>query len=603
MPDDPTTTTTDDAQTPAAADRPADPEAALEQDLDPEADLPAEVSDEVKTLSALKEAQRLHPLTLLHQFVSTIPALVFIVYPVFLDADFDNVVSLFLSAVYGLAVLPSIVLRYLRFSYRLTPKQLIIQKGVFSRTNRSIPIERVQNVQIDRPLLSRFIGTARVKIETAGSSGTEASLEYVTTREAARIREAIRSFQRVTTGNSATGNSANGHGANGNGANGEAADGHGATAAGGHAKASGREELFTMALGRVVLAGAFRFSLVYIAVIASIFQFVDPEMLVDWFEASRGELEGAWGRLAASPVAAGVATVLLAALLGWLTGIALTVNRYFGFRLWMEGDKLRRRQGLLNVTEGTIPLAKVQALVVRTNPLMRAFNWYTLQVQIVGTDVNEQGHRVVVPFAPWADVVRLGQRIRSFSMPEAFERVSPLTIRRTTVRATVAMAAFVVPGAYFWPADWVHLAGVALPWWTFAAWPLVPGLAYLQYRQHGYALHDDGFYVRRGVFTHHIWILPTEKHHVFHAAASIFQRRLGLKTLLVDTAGAASGAYPTVTDVPATTATTLADRLYRQFQALYARRIEAATGSPDTRLARDERPALPDDPLADLRAG
>jgi putative membrane protein len=551
------------------------------------------VSDEVKTLSALKEAQRLHPLTLLHQFVSTIPALVFIIYPVFLDADFDNVFSLFLSAVYGLAVLPAIVLRYLRFSYRLTPKQLVIQKGVFSRTNRSIPIERVQNVQIDRPLLSRFIGTARVKIETAGSSGTEASLEYVTTREAARIREAIRSFQRVTTGDGAAGDGTMGD---------DPAEG-GGEADGGRAASARREELFAMAFGRVVLAGAFRFSLVYIAVIASLFQFVDPEMLVDWFEASRGELEGVWGRLAASPVAAGVATVLLAALLGWLTGIALTVNRYFGFRLWMEGDKLRRRQGLLNVTEGTIPLAKVQALIVRTNPLMRAFNWYTLQVQIVGTDVNEQGHRVVVPFAPWADVVRLGQRIRSFSMPEAFERVSPLTIRRSTVRATVAMAAFVVPGAYVWPADWVHLAGVALPWWTFAAWPLVPALAYLQYRQHGYALHDDGFYVRRGVFTHHLWILPTEKHHVFYTAASIFQRRLRLKTLFVDTAGAASSAYPTVVDVPAPAATTLADRLYRQFQTLYARRIEAATGSPDTRLARDERPALPDDPLADLRAG
>jgi putative membrane protein len=89
--------------------------------------------------------------------------------------------------------------------------------------------------------------------------------------------------------------------------------------------------------------------------------------------------------------------------------------------------------------------------------------------------------------------------------------------------------------------------------------------------------------------------VPTEKFHVFHATASIFQRRLGLKTLFVDTAGAAGFAYPEVIDVPANEADAQFDALYGRFRQLYRARVEAATGAPNTRLAPSERPRLPTD--------
>jgi len=523
------------------------------------------------TLGAIREPQRLHPLTLLLRVGASLPALAIILFPILRNpGSTENVTSLVLAVLYGVFALPAILLQYWRFSYRITPKQIVIQSGVLNRKNRSIPIERVQNIQIERNLVARLFGIAKVKIETAGSTSTEGSLEYVHQDEARKIRQVVRSFQRTP----------------------QDADADADTK-----DAAETETLLDMPLRRVLLSGAFRFSLLYLAVIFTVLEFFNPEALVEQFLQARGRMEWVTEVVLSHPALAILATVVVAIVLGWVSGIAVHVTRYYNFRLWLDGDKLRKRHGLFTVTEGTIPLDKVQTLILRTNPFMRAFGWYELKVQTVGLDVEEQGHRVIAPFAGAERILELARRVRAFDLPDAFMNVSRLTIRRRFVRYTAVLTAALAPAIHFWPTGWVHLAGAALPWWGFGLVPFILGWAVLQYRNHTYAADGDGFYIRRGVLSHYLWVVPVEKFHVFHATASIFQRRLGLKTLFVDTAGAATFAYPEVIDVPADVADAQFGSLYRRFQQLYRARVEAATGAPDTRLDADERPRLPvDDP-------
>jgi putative membrane protein len=524
------------------------------------------------TLGAIHEPQRLHPLTLLLRVGASLPALLVILLPILRNpGSTENLTSLVLGVLYGLFALPAILLQYWRFSYRITPKQIVIQSGVLNRKNRSIPIERVQNTQIERNLVARMLGLAKVKIETAGSSGTEGSLEYVHLDEAQKIRQVVRSFQR------------------------ESAD---AEADATDEDEADVETLLDMSLRRVLLSGAFRFSLLYLAVIFSVLELFNPETLIQRFiRADR--LDWLTEVMFSHPALAIFASVLVAVILGWISGIAVHLARYYDFQLWLDGDKLRKRHGLFTVTEGTIPLDKVQTLILRTNPFMRAFGWYELKVQTIGINVEEQGHRVIAPFAGIDRILDLARRVRAFDLPNSFKNVSRLTIRRRFFRYTAVLTVFLSPWIYFWPSGWVHLGGVALPWWGFGLVPFILGWAVLQYRNHEYAVGADGFYIRRGVLSHHLWIVPTEKFHVFHATASIFQRRLGLKTLFVDTAGAATFAYPEVIDVPAAEADAQFSALYRRFQTLYRNRVEAATGAPDTRLDPDERPRLPTDDASD----
>lgn len=561
---------------PSAASSPADPNASEQESTSDSSSgedaSPSRLPDEeaAATSSAsfgdLRGAQRLHPLTLLLRVGASLPALLIVMFPILQNPNAANYVSIVLTILYGVVALPAIVLQYMRFSYRITPKQIVIQKGVLKRQNRSIPIERIQNIQTEQNLVARLFGIVKVKIETAGSSGTEGSLEYVRLGEAQKIREVVRSFQHRRAEEPA------------------------------EAEATNRPEteaLFGMPLQRVLLSGAFRFSLLYLAVIFSAFQLVDPESVIERFLLTEDRMEQLASIVVAHPAITIVATVVVAVLFGWMTGIVVHLARYYGFQLWLEGDKLRKRHGLFTVTEDTIPLQKAQALILRTNPLMRAFGWYELKVQTIGLDLEEEGHRVIAPFAQSGQILELAQRVRSFDLPEAFGSVSRITIRRRFIRYTAVLSAVLLPAVYFWPGGWWHLAGLALPWWGFALVPGILGWAVLQYRNHGYQVQEDGLYIRRGVLSHYLWILPLEKFHVFYTTASIFQRRLALKSLFVDTAGAATFAYPEVIDLPADEADGQLERLYRQFRALYRNRIEAVAGSPDARLAEAERPRLP----------
>jgi putative membrane protein len=560
---------------PTSADAP--PTAASpSNDAPPSADEDAPRADAPETLGTVHEPNRLHPLTLVQRLLASLPAFLVILFPILQNPSSENLFSLVLSVVFGVFAIPAIVLQYWRFSYRIEPKQIVIQSGVFNRQNRSIPIERVQNIQIQQNLFAQIAGIAKVQIQTAGSSSTEGALEYVGLDQSHRIRQTIRTFQRQQAPETAS--------------DGPDADETDAESA--HDPSV--ETLYTMSIGRVLLSGAFRFSFVYIAIIFSALQFVEPDTLLQWLFSS-DQVDRIAAAITSHPAVAALVSVAMAALFGWITGILLHLNRNFNFELWLEDDKLRKRHGLFTVTEGTIPLEKVQTVVLKTNPVMRLFGWHELEVQTVGRDVDEQGHRVIVPFAQLEPIVALAQRVRPFEIPASFGSVSPLTIRRRFVRYTVALSALVLPGVYFWPVDWWHPMDVALPWWGFA---LVPGLllvALLQYHYHGYSVQDDGMYVRRGVLSHYLWMIPTEKFHVFQARASVFQQRLHLKTLFVDTAGAAAFAYPEVIDLPEGEADAQLNDLYRRFQSLYHRRIEAATGSATTRLSEDERPQLPEE--------
>lgn len=593
--------------------------------------------DSPATLGELKEPQRLHPLTLLQQLITSLPAFALLLFPVFSNPNSQNIVYLFMTLAYGVVALPAILLQYYRFSYRLTEKQMIIQSGVFNRKNRSIPIERVQNVQIEQNLIARAANIAKVKIETAGSTGTEGVLEYVSLREAHRIRQVIRSFQRNRVedrsgeressesseqtaqeahGDSTSPASTDDASTDTDTARESASDGDAgqepvmhwdesdrpavrSTSRDARARrqsvdaGGGTQELFQMPLERVLLSGMFRFSLVYIAVVFSVFQFVEPDTLLNYVMASRSQVQTLFDTIYDSPVLAVGVTIIFASFFGWLTGILINLTRYYNFHLWLDGDKLRKRHGLFTVREGTIPIEKVQALIIRTNPLMEAFGWYALEAQSVGIDVDEQGHRVVVPFAQLEDVLEIGRHVRSFSLPDSFTSVSPLTIRRSFARYMMGLSVLVVPAAYFYPATWWHPLDVAAPYWAFALTPLLLVWAYLQYLRHGYNIGDDALYIRRGVIGRYIWVLPTEKQHVYYATASVFQRRLGLKSFFVDTAGAGGFAYPEVVDVPEDVADDALNHLYGQFETLYEDRIRAATGSADTRLSADERPQLP----------
>ena len=65
------------------------------------------------------------------------------------------------------------VLRWRFKTYLLTDRRVIVEGGVLSRLTESIPLDRIQNTVIRRPLGDRMIGAGNIEIESAGRDGVE----------------------------------------------------------------------------------------------------------------------------------------------------------------------------------------------------------------------------------------------------------------------------------------------------------------------------------------------------------------------------------------------------------------------------------------------
>jgi putative membrane protein len=91
--------------------------------------------------------------------------------------------------------------------------------------------------------------------------------------------------------------------------------------------------------------------------------------------------------------------------------------------------------------------------------------------------------------------------------------------------------------------------------------PLLGIGAALQRRFHRYALDGDLLFIARGVWRRRLWVVPVKNAQATSVARSWLQRRLGLATLSVDTAGAPALKGARIVDLRLETAQQLADEL------------------------------------------
>ncbi len=464
--------------------------------------------------------QRLHPFTLGYRVLRSLPQLLIAFVPIVFSTSGRTaaLASLVVTVGFGAFFVPLLVAQYARFRYRVSPGEITIQRGVFSQQTRVIPIERIQRVEIVQPLLARVFGTARVDLMTAGGAGAEGTLEYVSLAEAHRLRDAVRA--------------GGGRGAR------EAMEG--ATAPAAASAPETAAPLFRLSFGDLLRKGALRFSLAYIAVAFSLLQSanVGVEDIVDFFLQHRHEAYARY--LPSSALGTALVTLAVALVLSWLAGLATTVNGYYGFTIFREGPgKLRTVRGLLGRSERTLPLRKVQALVFEANFLMQPFGYLRLAAQTMGLDDKARGAAPVIPFGRAARVAGFARDHFGYRPPPGLLAVSPFFRRRALVRLHVALVV-----AACGPAFWLPEA-----LWLLALSPALVLLASAQYRAHGYYFDGEAIVVQRGALWQRRWAVPLARAQSFSLSATYFQRRLGLVTLHLDTAGAMEMGGPAIRDL------------------------------------------------------
>lgn len=472
-------------------------------------------------MSLAADARRLHPATVVLNVIRRAPGIVFGV-PAFLAfaRNFEIWQALLVGLCLALIAAAWQCAEWWRFTYAITEDAVVIEGGVLSRNRRTIPLSRVQDVAIERKLLARIFGLARVTLETGGAGEDEGALDSVSLAEAHRLREVIRRRAAMA----------------------PAVDSEAdATAAGPAPAIPDAPELFAMALPRVLVSGLFNFSLVWLAVIFGGLQYVESVLPFDIWD---------WGRLAQVDhpdalvaqvaISAWAAIAAMFLLLGVVAGLVRTVLRDFGFTLTDEGGRYRRVRGLFTHTEAVISLRRVQLALIESGLFRRMFGWAGLRLQTLGGSGDAGGRQEAAPFAQAEEIdAVLAPLDMAQPDPAALRQVSRGHVWRAVLRATGLPLAVILIGALFAP-----IALFALPLLA----PLLI-VALLRRRFHRYAVERRALYVQRGVLNRQMWIVPTHNVQAITISRTWLQRRLGTASVQPDTAGAGAISHPVISDI------------------------------------------------------
>ena len=478
------------------------------------------------------ERERLHPLTLFTGLGAAIKgAWGAVLGGLFFVAQGRAWIAAVLFGAVLLLSLGSIVARYLSFSFRVEEDEIDLASGILSRNQRSIPFDRIQDVNIEQGILHRIVGLARVKLETGASAASneeDGVIDSIALARADDLRDRIRAHR--------------------SGVIAPTPD----TPVEPQAE---RPALFAMDVRRLVQLALFSFSLAIVGALFGVLQTYGEALGIDMFEAQFWE--GALARTGPlqdfvlanriTTAAFGVFTLLFA---GVLTGFVRVIPRDWGFRLDRTETGLRRRRGLFTLTDVVVPLKRVQAAIIGSGPIRRHFGFSDLKLQSLGRDTAKAGDHVVVPLGTDAeidtvlhevDTIRRDDGIEDWHRPaRGFVTAYLVSASLVCVPISIGIAAAVAGIRFSGQRDLADpfdgaLLTVAIAFLGLLT--LATLFRLLDYRHRRHAVAEGRLLAHRGWWRRRLVILPLNRIQSADIHSSFFKRWFGIADVSLGVAG------------------------------------------------------------------
>jgi putative membrane protein len=264
-----------------------------------------------------------------------------------------------------------------RFSrFRVGAGQVELRHGVVFRQHRQVRLERVQAVELSRPLLARALGLARVVVQSAGGSDSTLTLSFLDLGRAEGLREHLLDLAGRTDE--------------------AASEPAGVSAPQGDQVLevpNGRLFVATILHGSTIALGA----LVVFGLIGAGVRSVGPLALA--------------GIPALLPVAIGIAVNRVKELL-----------THGNFHLAHAGTSVRVQEGLTDLRTTTIPFHRIQALELVQPLWWRPLGWWRIRVNVAGSGGASDGegqHETTLLPVGTLDDARLVLSVVAPGVPEA----------------------------------------------------------------------------------------------------------------------------------------------------------------------------------------
>lgn len=436
-----------------------------------------------------------------------------------------------------------LVFRWRGYRYQLADGHIVIHEGIFSRKLRSIPVRRIHNLNTSQSVAARLFRVVRLDIETAGGGAAEASFFALSLREAERIQDFVRREKQLDS-----------------------------QAAENEAEAQVEPEieerpLYKIGVRDILMLGATtnRMGVIFVglAVAFQYFQEFEPNAIPILFDKitpslnSLGEA-GPWTLLAYA-----LSAFALMFFVAWILSIATALIRWYGFTLSEHGSDLHIRTGLLTLRRFTIPLNKIQALECRISAIRRPLSRVQIKVLSAGhVGFQDQRRAEFDLLAPITRHRRIAEFVRAVWQDADWEAVRwhgvDVFTRTRQFRILAAFITLILTLIYFLNGGFEGFQ-IIVALLVFIGYPAAWGISHLTYKQTAYG--DDGrfIYIKTGFLGMHYWVVPISKVQTAAVWQSPFQRRRGLASLAVDTAGS-SEHEAVIPNIPTATAWLLFNR-------------------------------------------
>jgi putative membrane protein len=320
----------------------------------------------MSTAVGVEPRRRLHPLSPLLRGVKLVAVVVAAI-------SVQGFAQLGLFRWLGMVVIVAVgvvavsAISWLVTGYHVLGRELRVYEGLLYRRTRAIPLERLQAVEVVRPLLARLAGLAELRLEVVGGAKTEAPLAYLTVADAVALRKRLVALSGAGRAPAAA-----------------VGDEAGAPPEAAPAPAPPAERHLHTVDNRDVLVSQLLTPQVLFLPVGLFFLVVQF-----WFG-------GAWS---------------LVALLGLLTAIIGTVGQPvrriladWNFRLAVDPAGLRVRHGLTETRSQIVPLHRVQAVAATWPLLWRGMRWLRCRLDVAGYSSSEQDGRSADRLLPVGDL-------------------------------------------------------------------------------------------------------------------------------------------------------------------------------------------------------
>ncbi len=410
-----------------------------------------------------------------------------------------------LTVGFVIASIGGLLIKWLKLEYRVGANELRIDSGLLNRASRVIPFDRVTDIDLEQSPLHRLFGLARVRIETGASAGAkneDGVLDTIALDRAEALRDHIRAR-------------------------------HGRPAAVPAEAADAPPALFAMDNRRVVTAGLLNFSLAILAGLFGISQTIgdvigfDPFRRAFW-RAALDRFEPVQALLLAHQFIAVIGGTMVLVAIGVGTGVLRTILREHGFRLDRSETGLRRRRGLLTLTDVSIPARRVQAAIIVSGPIRRAFDWRQLKLQSLAQD-GAKGDHVVAPLARPGEAAAILASLGWRAAPAA-EHWRPVSNAYVTSFAAVMVPALIAALAGIAVVGPIALLGVA-------GGAAAIMLRWFEWRHTRFALAEGSLFIDSGWWRQRRAIVPAARIQTIDLTESFWSRAFGVCALRLGVAG------------------------------------------------------------------